>query len=132
MIFCYFKFFCVFWFICNFNKFYFSDTLDSILTSTKLDELNDDSILNSNSSLNAERPVHRRKRRISTTRTSLSETDSMEDNSSNQEEKLQDLNETLEQISLNENTEKTNDSNDANIPPGRLRTRSKRDKEIFI
>ncbi|CAF1906066.1 unnamed protein product [Rotaria magnacalcarata] len=95
-----------------------SDTLDRILTSTKLDELNDDSILNSNSSLNAEPQVRRRKRRTAITQTSESQSNTVEHNNSNQ-----DLNETIEQISLNENSEKTDESSDTTIPPGRRRGR---------
>ncbi|CAF3570238.1 unnamed protein product [Rotaria socialis] len=100
-----------------------SDKLDSILTSTKLDELNGDSILNSNSSLNTEAQVRRRKWRTPITRTSASKSDSVEHNNSNQEEKLQDLKEILEQISLNENSEKTHESSDTTISSGRLRGR---------
>ncbi|CAF2054159.1 unnamed protein product [Rotaria magnacalcarata] len=111
-----------------------SDTLNSILSSGISDELNGDSILDSNSPLNAERHFRRRKRRTSLTRTSLSndeneltKTDSIEQTNSNQEDGVEDLNETLERISLNEKKEdhsvKNEELNDKTDSPGRFRAR---------
>ncbi|CAM2723537.1 unnamed protein product [Rotaria socialis] len=111
-----------------------SDTLNSILSSGISDELIGDSILDSNSPLNAERHFRRRKRRTSLTRTSLSndeneltETDSIERTDSNQEDRVEDLNETLERISLNEkkedNSVKNEELNDKTVSPGRFRVR---------
>ncbi|CAF4840427.1 unnamed protein product [Rotaria sp. Silwood1] len=124
------------------------NTLDSIVASTMIDDLNEDNLLNTNSLLNIERHFRRRKRRTSLTRQSLSndetdlttlQTDSIEqtdnNNNNNQEQKIDDINENLQQISidnlsLNDNNEKiednvieNGDSNDKTVSPSRFRSR---------
>lgn len=96
--------------------------------------MNEDTILNSASLLNAERHFRRRKRRTSLTRTSTSDNesepeknDSIEPNNSKPEDNsVDDLNENLERISLNENTDKKSESsNTQSTSSGRSRIRSK-------
>jgi len=126
--------------------------LDKISAATIIDELDDETILNTTSSLNVECEFCKPKQHSSLTRTSSSSssndetgsiiTDSIEktddnNNDNNQKEKSQEIGENLqpiaiESLSLNENNEKKEDnlvgneeSNNKNPPSNRFRGRSK-------
>ncbi len=110
-----------------------SNELDNISpTTTTTDEIDEDVLLNANSTLNIERHFRRRKRRSSLTKTSSLDdkiepitTDSIEkvDNNNNnttvQEDNAQPI--IIEGLSLHEKEE----SNDKTTPPIRIRARSK-------
>jgi hypothetical protein len=109
-----------------------SNELDNISPATTTDEIDEDVLLNANSTLNIERHFRRRKRRSSLTKTSSLDdkiepitTDSIEkvdDNNNNttvQEDNAQPI--IIEGLSLHEKEE----SNDKTTPPIRLRARSK-------
>ncbi|CAF0900631.1 unnamed protein product [Rotaria sordida] len=133
-----------------------SNTLNNISTSPMIDDLNEDSILNANLLLNDTRHFRRRKRRASLTRQSSSSddsieplkidsiepiiTDSNEQNVIHEEEKLDTINENLQQLSienlsLNDNNEINEDnllenteSNDKTFTPSRFRIRRLRSR----
>jgi hypothetical protein len=113
------------------------------VAATMVHELDEDILLNTNSSLNAERHFRRRKRRSLLAQSSLSfeeeepiKTDLIEDINNNQEKKSEEISEnvqpvSIESLSLNENNEKKEDisvenkeSNDRTTPANRLRGRS--------
>ncbi|CAF3292618.1 unnamed protein product [Rotaria socialis] len=106
-----------------------SDTLDNILASRKLDELTDDIILNSNSSLNGILAFRRLQECASLKQTSgetqLTKADSIEQNNSNPEDKVQAINESLESISLDEKKDdklvKSKELNNNTIKPSQFR-----------
>ncbi|CAF4606522.1 unnamed protein product, partial [Rotaria magnacalcarata] len=106
-----------------------SDTSGNLFSSPKQDDFSDDIILNSNSSLNGILDFRRQKESASLTQTfdenQLTKTDPIEQNNSNQEDKVKDINETLESISLDEKQEdnlvKSNEFNNNTIKPSRFR-----------
>ncbi|CAF4252926.1 unnamed protein product, partial [Rotaria magnacalcarata] len=105
-----------------------SDTSGNLFSSPKQDDFSDDIILNSNSSLNGILDFRRQKESASLTQTfdenQLTKTDPIEQNNSNQEDKVKDINETLESISLDEKQEdnlvKSNEFNNNTIKPSRF------------
>jgi hypothetical protein len=111
-----------------------SNELDNISIATTIDALDQDILLNTNPSLNTERHFRRRKRRSSLSQTSsLNDeiepiiTDSIEQI---QEDKSPEIKENLppisiENLSLNENNQKKEESNDKMTLYNHLRGRSK-------
>ncbi|CAF2057710.1 unnamed protein product [Rotaria magnacalcarata] len=107
-----------------------SDALDNILTSMGQNESNEDHISNSTSSSNIESDIHSLKTTCiidtnisSNNENEVTKTNSIGQTNGNQENKVQHLNRTLENISYNGNNERNEESNTKTTLPGGYRAR---------